>query len=102
MKKFMLCLTENLAFFLDSAVHNRMYSIKFKDFSFSHWETVMHVLKVQTNIAGITVVCSNSLTLRSAVVEEFLSLLHTIYCIAVALGVELLMYCAISKCGKLW
>jgi len=50
----MLCLTENLAFFLDSAVHNRMYSIKSKDFSFIHWETMMHVLKVQTNIGSIT------------------------------------------------
>jgi len=52
----MLCLTENLAFFLDSAVHNRMYSIKFKDFSFSHWETMIQVLKVRTNIGSITVV----------------------------------------------
>ena len=33
-----------------------MYSIKFKDFSFSHWETMMHVLKVHTNIGSITVV----------------------------------------------
>jgi len=52
----MLCLTENLAFFLDSAVHNRMCSIKFKDFSFSHWETMINVLKVQTNFGSITVV----------------------------------------------
>jgi hypothetical protein len=73
------------------AVHNKMYSIKFKDFSFSHWEIMMRVLKVV-----LQWYYRNSLILRSAAVESVL-FLRTVCCVAITLGVVLLMYCAISR-----